>query len=219
MAGDVRLERFVLATTRLGAPPLVPEIRLHLADEVFGVWERGQHEIGPNESPPFWAFAWAGGQALARYLFDHPEVVAHRRVFDIGAGGGIVAIAAAKLGAVTVTANDTDACALAAIGLNAAVNGVSVTGLSGDVLASAEAADGAEVVLAGDVFYEQPAATVMMGFLARASDRGATVLVGDPGRAHLPVHRFEALAAYDVPVSAGLEGTNVKRTTVLRLLQ
>jgi predicted nicotinamide N-methyase len=206
---------FVRANTRLGAPPQVPELRLHLADEPFGLWKKTEEELGiPGSPPPYWAFAWAGGQALARYLLDNAELVRGRRVFDLGSGSGLVAIAAACAGAAEVTASDLDAMAVAAIGLNAEANGVSVAVLSEDVV------DGegvtADLVLAGDLFYEKPMARRVMRFLERAVDRGAAVLIGDPGRKYLPRLRFEALATYEVPVPAGLEDRQVKRTHVWR---
>lgn len=206
---------FVRANTRLVAPPLVPEIQLHLADEAFGLWEKMESELRRTElPPPFWAFAWAGGQALARYLFDQPHLVAGRRVLDVGSGCGIVAIAAAKAGAATVTASDVDRFAAAAVAVNADANGVVVAVVEEDVLDGDGA--GAMLVLAGDVCYEKPMANRVLPFLARARARGARVLLGDPGRAYLPRARFEALATYDVSVTRELEDTEVKRTTVWR---
>jgi len=207
---------FVRANTRLVAPPCVPEIRLHLADEAFGLWERTQEELGSKDlPPPFWAFAWAGGQALARHVLDHPRLVRGRTILDLASGSGLVAIAAAMAGAGAVTASDVDRLAVAAIALNAEANGVAVAVRLEDVLDGD--GTGAEVVLAGDVFYERPMAERVLAFLARARARGADVLVGDPGRAHLPSPRLEALATYDVPVARPLEDSELKRTTVWRL--
>jgi predicted nicotinamide N-methyase len=206
---------FVRANTQLARTPFVPEVRLHLADEVFALWERIEATVGPPESPlPFWAFAWAGGQALARYVLDHPDLVRGRRVLDVGSGSGLVAIAAATAGAEAVMASEVDHFAIAAIALNAEANGVVVAGLLEDVL-DGDGAD-AEVVLGADLFYEQLLAERVVPFLGRARARGAAVLVGDPGRAHLPRARFEVLATYDVPVMRGLEDAEVKPAMVWR---
>lgn len=223
MAGPWRINparaaAFVRAHARLGPVPGIPELRLHLADDLFGLWTRTEAEAGRRGiPPPYWAFAWAGGQALARYLLDHPELVEGRRVLDVAAGSGLVAIAAARAGAADVTASDVDPLAAAAIALNAAANGVTVSVLPRDVLTG----DGspADVVLAGDAFYEQPLAARIIAFLERAQARGAVVLAGDPGRAYLPRRRVQAVASYDVPVSPALEDTPVKRVTVWRLVR
>jgi predicted nicotinamide N-methyase len=206
---------FVRANTRLVAPPQVPELRLHLAEEPLGLWKKTTKELRkPGLQPPYWAFAWAGGQALARYLLDNPGLVRGRRVFDLGSGSGLVAIASARAGAAAVTASDVDPLAVAAIGLNAEANGVSVAVVSEDLVEEESVA--AELVLAGDLFYEKPMAGRVMRFLERASAHGATVLVGDPGREYLPRVRFEALATYEIPVPPGLEDRPVKRTSVWR---
>jgi predicted nicotinamide N-methyase len=206
---------FVRAHTRLDVPPQVPEVRLHLADEAITLWERTESEHGEQLPPPFWAFAWAGGQALARYVLDRPDLVRGRSVFDLAAGSGLVAIAAARAGASTVTANEIDPLAAAAIALNAAANDVAVAVTLADVLDGD--AEGADVVLAGDVFYSRPMTERVLPFLQRARTRGARVLVGDPGRAYLPRGSFTALASYDVPVTQDLESTEVKKTTVWEL--
>jgi predicted nicotinamide N-methyase len=205
---------FVLANTRLGPVLFVPEIRLHLAEETFALWERTQAFADAALPPPFWAFAWGGGQALARYVLDHPEIVSGRRVLDVASGSGLVAIAAVMAGAAHVTANDIDPLAVAAIPLNAAANSVSLDVLPGDLLDD----DGgdAEVVLAGDVFYEQALADRAVPFLERTRARGALVLAGDPDRAYLPRRRFEVVAAYDVPVTRAIEAASIKRATVWR---
>jgi predicted nicotinamide N-methyase len=199
----------------VGTPSRVPELRLHLADEAIGLWERTERERGGQQPPPFWAFAWAGGQALARYLLDHRDLVRGRHVFDLAAGSGLVAIAAAKAGAAAVTANEIDPYATAAIAVNAAANDVHLSITLGDVLDGG--ADGADVVLAGDVFYSKLMTDRVLAFLQRAATGGARVLVGDPGRAYLPRGRFTAVARYDIPVSRDLENTDVKVTTVWRL--
>jgi predicted nicotinamide N-methyase len=215
-ASPPALAEFVRAQTRLAAAPFVPEVRLHLADEAIRLWEETEAELGAEGlPPPFWGFAWAGGQALARYLLDHPAVVQGRTVFDLASGSGLVAVAAAKAGAAAVTANDIDPLAGAAIALNAEANGVSVPCLLADALGGD--GGGAEVVLAGDIFYDRDVAARVLPFLARARARGARVLVGDPGRAYLPRAVFAEVASYDVPVLAALEDSTVKRSTVWRL--
>lgn len=208
---------FVLANTRLAAVPLAPEVRLHLADEAIELWQRTEAESGGQQlPPPFWAFAWAGGQALARHVLDHPELVRGRRVLDVAAGSGLVAIAAAKAGAAHVTAVEIDPLAVAAIGVNAAANGVEVVAELADVLPGDGGA--AEVVLAGDVFYSREMTGQVLAFLRRVTARGAKVLVGDPGRAYLPRQDLSLVAVYDVPVPQTLEDTPVKRTTVWTLV-
>ena len=206
-------EDFVRSACRLGPVPQVAEIRLHLADDVIGLWQRAEDEFTADQPPPFWAFAWPGGQALARYVLDHPGLVAGRSVLDLGSGSGLVAIAAAKAGAATVIASEVDALAVAAIGLNARANGVPAPVIVGDVLDGDGA--GADVVLAGDVWYSRPLAERVLGFLDRAVASGASVLAGDIGRAFLPRDRFRVLDASDIPVMAGLEDSGVKRTMVL----
>jgi predicted nicotinamide N-methyase len=207
---------FIRSSTRFAAPPLVPEITLHLARDVFELWEKTEQNASHAElPPPFWAFPWAGGQALARYLLDHPEYAAGRAVLDLAAGSGLVAIAAAKAGAAAVTASETDPLALTAIELNCAANGVTLAATVGDVLDGN--ASGTDLVLAGDAFYERPMAARLLPYLERAGASGAVVLVGDPGRAYLPRDHFEAVASYDVPVSKVMEDADVKRTTVWRL--
>jgi predicted nicotinamide N-methyase len=212
---------FVLANTRSAPVPLVPEITLRLADEPFSLWER-------TDSLPYWAFAWAGGQALARYVLDNPSVVAGRRVLDVASGSGLVAIAAARAGAAEIAATDIDPLAVLAIGINAAANDVVVTASCVDVLEAdvleadvleADVLDddvSAGVVLAGDVWYDRAMADRMLAFVDRATAAGAVVLVGDPGRAHFPKAGFTALATYSVPVTETLEAGDTMRATVWR---
>lgn len=212
----VTLAAFVLANTRLMTPPLVPEITLYLAPEPIALWERTERDTGQaGLPPPFWAFPWAGGQVLARYLLDHPECPAGRAVLDLAAGSGLVAIAAAKAGAAAVTPSETDPLACTAIELNSAANSVALEATLGDVLSGVAA--GYDLVLVGDGFYERRMAERLLPWLERARASGAAVLVGDPGRAYLPRDRFEAVASYDVPVSPVLEDAEVKRSTVWRL--
>jgi predicted nicotinamide N-methyase len=205
-------ESFVRSACPLRPVPQVEEIRLHLAGDALGLWQRTEDERGAGQPPPFWAFAWPGGQALARYLLDRPGLVAGRSVLDLGSGSGLVAIAAAMAGAATVVASEIDALAVAAIRLNARANGIPVPVIAGDVLDGD--GDGAQVVLAGDVWYSRELAGRVLGFLERATARGASVLAGDIGRAFLPRHRFRVLDARDVPVLADLEDARVKRTMV-----
>lgn len=208
-------EGFVREHTELGAPSLVAEVRLRLSADAYLLWARTEDAAGLQRPPPFWAFAWPGGQALARYLLDEPGTVAGRRVLDVASGSGLVALAAARAGAARVTAADIDPLAVAAIGLNAAANGVEVDVRADDLLDGD--GDDAEVVLVGDAFYERELAERVLGLLQRAAARGAAVLAGDLGRAYLPRAALDPVAVHDVPVNAGLEGEDVKRTTVWRL--
>jgi predicted nicotinamide N-methyase len=206
---------FIRANTRLLPVPLVPEVRLQLADESLPIWRKTEEELGEiNVPPPYWAFAWAGGQALARYLLDHPAVVAGRQVLDLGAGSGLGAIAAMRAGARQVLAADVDALALAAIGLNAAANGVEVETTDVDLLAQAAGAWG--VVLVGDLFYERPLAERVFAFIEAARTTGAKILVGDPRRNYFPLDRFRMVVEYSVPVTRDLEDAEIKRTAVWR---
>jgi predicted nicotinamide N-methyase len=210
-AGGSDLDAEVTGWTAPGTAPLVPEVTLLLADDIHRTWSQTD-----EEAPPFWAFAWAGGQALARHVLDHPELVAGRRVLDLASGSGIVGIAAAKAGAAAVVASDSDARARVAAVRNAALNGTTLD-VVGDLLAGDEAELDVDVVLAGDVFYEQPMARLMAEFLDEAVGAGVEVLVGDPGREYLPRTRVTRLATYDVPGTADLEGRAVTPTAVHRL--
>ena len=208
---------FVRANTAIGAPPLVPEIRLHLATEVTPIWQATEESLARfGTPPPFWAFAWAGGQALARYITDHPEIVAGRDVLDLASGSGMVAIAAAKAGARHVIAADIDPFAAAAITLNAALNGVTVGIETRDLLDRGPA--GWAVVTAGDVCYEAPMAERMIALLRRIAGRGRLALLGDPGRAYLPREGLIELARYTVPVSRELEDREAKDGVVYEVL-
>ncbi|MBP2478827.1 putative nicotinamide N-methyase/GNAT superfamily N-acetyltransferase [Crossiella equi] len=201
-------EAFVREHTTVRASGLVPEVQLHEAEDITALWE-----LTGAAEPPFWAFPWAGGQAVARYVLDHPGLVAGRRVFDLACGSGLVAIAAARAGAAAVTACDVDPVALVATRLNAEVNGVALAPLVADVLSSTVDAD---VVLAGDVFYDQDMGSAVLPFLRRAAERGALVLVGDPRRPYLPKELFDRVARYDVPVPRSLEGVAVLPSSVWR---
>jgi predicted nicotinamide N-methyase len=207
---------FILENTRLQAPPHTPELQLHLADEITPIWRMTEEELGEmGLPPPFWAFAWAGGQALARYLLDHPAEVAGRRVIDFATGSGIVAIAARRAGAGEVLAADIDPFCAAAVALNAEANGVSVDFTGEDLLDAAPPA--ADVILAADICYEKPLAQRVMAWLGAARAAGARVLIGDPGRAYFPKSGLERLAEYTVPTTRELEDAEVKRSAVWSL--
>jgi len=207
---------FILANTRLLAPPLVPEIRLHLAEESLPIWRKTEEELGEmGLPPPYWAFAWAGGQALARYILDNGDSTSGRTVIDVGAESGLSAISAAKAGARHVDASDIDAIAVIAIGLNARANGVSIAATSDDWLGGAPPP--ADIVLVGDLFYERPLAERVMAFVQAAAARGSLVLVGDPRRNYFPTEAFTAIAHYEVPVTRELEDAEIKRAAVWRL--
>jgi predicted nicotinamide N-methyase len=200
----------VRSATTWVAVPFVPEITLLTAAEPFGLWDRTD-----RDAPPFWAFPWAGGQALARYILDNPGLVRGRRVLDVASGSGLVAIAAAKAGAADVTAGDVDPNAVTAIGINAAANGVFVTARPLDL--AENGARGAEVVLLADAFYQRELAGLALRFLRGAALSGADVLVADPGRAFLPANALTPVASYEIPVLSVLEETAVKTVTVYRL--
>jgi predicted nicotinamide N-methyase len=205
---------FVLAHTRVHPVPHASEIALHVADEATELWTKTEEELGAiGLPPPFWAFAWAGGQALARYVLDHSNVVAGRRALDFGAGSGLVAIAAARAGAAHVDASEIDEFAIEAIGLNAALNNVAVAPRLGDIVGQD---DGWDVVLAGDVSYQKDMADRVMDWLERLALRGADVLIGDPGRTYLPRDRLIAIEEYRVPVTRALEDAEVKKAAVYR---
>ncbi len=208
---------FVHANTVLTSPSLVPEIRLHLATEILPLWNKTEEEIEKHGlPPPYWAFAWAGGQALARYVLDRPEIVRGRRVLDFGAGSGLVAIAAAKAGATGVAAADIDPFAAAAIFLNASANGVSLDICRNDVL------DGNrtwETILVGDMCYERPLAERLLDWLAKAVRNGSQVFLGDPGRNYFPKSGVERLASYQVGTTRELEDSDVRATAVYRLTE
>ena len=207
-------EEFILENTDILTPPHVPEIRLRLASEVHDLWMKTEAELEEiGLPPPFWAFAWAGGQGLARYVLDHPDCVAGKRVVDFATGSGLVAIAAANSGATSVLAADIDHWSGSAVALNAALNEVEVAYDGKDLMGEALDCD---VLLAGDVFYDADWADRLVPWFEALTDAGVTVLVGDPGRAYCPVSRLERLAQYQVPVTRVLEDSEVKKTTVWR---
>jgi len=208
---------FIRANTAIEAPPLVPEIRLHLASEITPIWQATEETLAQGQvPPPFWAFAWAGGQALARHILDHPETVVGKNVLDLASGSGMVAIAAAKAGAERVTACDIDPIAAAVIALNAALNGVMVGIETRDLLDRGPA--GWAVVTAGDVCYEEPMSSRIIALLRRIAARGRLALLGDPGRAYLPREGLVELARYAVPVSRELEDRDERDGVVYRVL-
>ena len=205
-------DTFIRDNSTLMAPPLVPEIRLHLASEVIPLWRKTEEELAKiGVPPPYWAFAWAGGQALARYLLDHPKVAVDKRVLDFGAGSGLVALAAAKAGARHVLAADIDPFALAAIRRNAEVNNVNVETTARDLIDTDDAFD---LILVGDMCYERPLAERLMKWLKESQ---AAILLGDPGRSYFPKTGLTRLATYSVPTSRELEDREIRETGVWRL--
>jgi predicted nicotinamide N-methyase len=208
---------FIRRNTAITAPPLIPEIRLHLASEITPIWQATEESLTRSGlPPPFWAFAWAGGQALARYLLDHPEQVAGRSVLDFGAGSGLVAIAAAKAGAEFVLAAEIDHFAAAAIAANAVLNEVAVTVTTADVIDTADRRW--EMITAGDVCYEQPMAGRVTAWLRALARSGSLVLLGDPGRAYLPAEGLRERARYLVPTSRELEDRETREAVVWEVL-
>jgi predicted nicotinamide N-methyase len=206
-------KRFIVENTKPIAPPLVPEITLRLAEESLPIWQKTEDELGElNVPPPFWAFAWAGGQAVSRYLLDHPEICRGRTVLDIGAGSGISAIAACKTGAARVLAADIDRLAIAACAINAEANAASIETTDADLLAGEPPAD--SVVIVGDLFYERQLAGRVVEYIDRAKALGCSVYIGDPRRSYFPDGRFTPLAEYQVPVTRELEDYDIKRTIV-----
>lgn len=203
---------FVRDNSQLVAPPLVPEIRLHLASEVIPLWRKTGEELAEiGVPPPYWAFAWAGGQALARYLLDNPASVANKRVLDFGSGSGLVAIAAAKAGAAHVTAADIDPFAIAAIARNADANNVIVHAVADNVIGTSDRFD---LIVVGDMCYERPLAEKLMAWLESAK---ADILLGDPGRTYFPKTGLVQLATYSVPTTRELEDREIRQTGVWRL--
>lgn len=216
MTGIVDRHDFIVGNTMLMPVPLVPEIALHIAHEAVPLWQKTEEELGEiGLPPPFWAFAWAGGQALARYILDNPETVYRKKVLDLAAGSGLVGIAAMKAGATNVIAADIDRFALAAVSINAAANQVDIMACCEDLLnASPPDVDG---ILVGDLFYEKSVAERLMNWLETAASQGIDVLIGDPGRSYLPRDRLVSCASYDVPVTRDLEDAEIKNSQVWRL--
>ena len=208
---------FIRANTAIASPPLVPEIALHLATEITPLWHATEVELGRDQlPPPYWAFAWAGGQALARHVLDHPQLVRGRSVLDFGAGSGLLALAAARAGASRATAAEIDGFAAAAIALNAALNRLDVAIEGGDVIGRLPAPW--EVVLVGDMCYERPLAERLTAWLRRLAEAGVLVLLGDPGRAYLPQSGLLELARYTVPTPLDLEDRTSREAVVWQLI-
>lgn len=206
---------FIRENTRILAPSHVPELQLHLADDAVSLWELTEEQLGElGLPPPFWAFAWAGGQALARYLLDHPQTVAGKRVLDAASGSGLVAIAAMKAGAAHATAADIDRFAAHAARINAALNAVSIETLVADPVGRPTDAD---IVLVGDLFYDGGVAPRALQWLKTLERAGKSVLIGDPGRAYLPRNKLKQIAAYEIPVTRALEDAELKRAAVWKL--
>jgi predicted nicotinamide N-methyase len=206
--------RFILDNTSVMAPPHVPEIQLHLADEAHDLWLKTEDELQEiGLPPPFWAFAWAGGQGLARYVLDHTDSVAGKRVVDFASGSGLVAIAAIKAGAASVLAADIDPWTKTAVELNSQLNDVTLGFYSADLIGAALDAD---ILLAGDVFYDKVFADRLIPWFDDLTQAGVTIIVGDPGRAYCPRDRMHPLVTYQVPVTRALEDAEVKKTTVWR---
>lgn len=215
MNGVVDRHDFIIGNTLLMPVPLVPEIALHIAHEAVPLWQKTEEELGEmGLPPPFWAFAWAGGQALARYVLDNPETVSGRNVLDLAAGSGLVGIAASRAGAAHVVAADIDGFALEAVRINAVVNKVDITACGEDLLATSP--PDVDVVLVGDLFYEKSVADRLVTWLETAAIQGTDVLIGDPGRSYLPRDRLVSCASYEVPVTRDLEDAEIKNSQVWR---
>jgi predicted nicotinamide N-methyase len=213
MIADV--PKFIRENTRVLAPSHVPELQLYLADDAVSLWELTEEQLGElGLPPPFWAFAWAGGQALARYVLDHPETVRGKNVMDVASGSGLVAIAAMKAGATSTLAIDIDVFASHAAILNAELNNVRVETSGADPVGKPT---DAEVILVGDLFYDRDLAPRVLAWLIEQQAAGKTILIGDPGRTYLPRDKLEQIAAYDIPVTRALEDAEVKRAAVWSL--
>lgn len=207
---------FIRANTTVMSPPLVPEVKLHLAHEAVPLWQKTEEELGElGLPPPFWAFAWAGGQALARHVLDNPDLVRGKSVVDLASGSGLVGLAALKAGASRVLAADIDGFAVAAIGLNAALNAVEMD-VTGEDLLAAPSPD-CDVILVGDLFYEKDLAARVFAWAEEAEGRGIPALIGDPGRSYLPREKLTKLGEYRVQVTRDLEDAEIKVTSVWRL--
>jgi len=207
---------FVRANTSILSAPLVPELKLHLAHEALPIWQKTEDELGEiGLPPPFWAFAWAGGQALSRYVLDTPTTVLGKRVVELASGSGMVGIAAMMAGAKSVLSADIDLFSIAAIEVNAKQNSVSLSITSEDLLT--QPVPEVDVILVGDLFYEKGVAMRCLAWLEQAQAKGIDVLIGDPGRSYLPKDRLLKVAEYSVPVSRDLEDAEIKRTAVWRL--
>ena len=212
-------EGFIRANTALEAPAMVPEFKLWLASEYVPIWQATETWLEEqNVDPPYWAFCWPGGQAIARYLLDNPTLVEGRRVIDLAAGSGVSSLAAARAGAASVIANDIDALSLVAARLNARANGLTFEVSMDDWLAGPEGAPDAEVVIAGDVCYERGMSTRALAWLRGHARLGRLVLLGDPGRNYFSAQGLEERARYEIPTSLQLENRGMRETVVWRVL-
>ena len=212
-------EGFIRANTALEAPSMVPEFKLWLASEYVPIWQATEDWLSAhNVDPPYWAFCWPGGQAVARYLLDHPEMVRGKHVVDFAAGSGVASLAAARAGAVRVIANDIDALSLAAVGLNALANGLAIDTSIEDWLAGPDGEPATEVVVAGDVCYEREMSARALAWLRSHARKDRLVLLGDPGRNYFSAQRLEELARYEIPTSLQLENRGMRETVVWRVL-
>ena len=208
---------FVRRNTALHEPPLVPEVKLHLASEIVPIWQMTEEELEKSGlPPPFWAFAWAGGQALSRYILDNPDIVSGKDVLDFGAGSGLIGVSAAKAGAKSVLSADIDNSAVEAIMLNAEANGVEIDATAEDLVGVENR--GWQVILVGDMCYERPLAERIEVWLRRLASEGAVVLIGDPGRTYLPKTGLRKLVSYAVMTTRELEDTDVRNTSVWHVL-
>ncbi len=206
---------FIRDNTRVLAPAHVPELRLHLADDAESLWQLTEEQLGElGLPPPFWAFAWAGGQALARYVLDNSEIVAGKRVLDVASGSGLVAMAAMKAGAASALAVDIDVFALHAARLNAELNNLRLQTSDRDPIGQPT---DAELILVGDLFYDRDLAPRVLAWLETLREQGKSVLIGDPGRTYLPLDKLEPIATYEIPVTRALEDSELKRASVWRL--
>lgn len=207
---------FIRQNTSVMSPPLVPEVKLHLAHEAVPLWQKTEDELGEmGLPPPFWAFAWAGGQALARYVLDRSSTVKNLKVLDLATGSGLVAIAASQAGAANTTAADIDEFATTAAEMNAELNQVSLDIQFENLLPHEPPL--VDVILVGDLFYEKSLAALCLAWLRQAQGRGTRIFIGDPGRSYLPRDQLEKLAEYNVPVTRDLEDAEIKRTAVWQL--
>ncbi|OFW97212.1 MAG: nicotinamide N-methyase [Alphaproteobacteria bacterium RIFCSPHIGHO2_12_FULL_66_14] len=212
-------EGFIRNNTALEAPVMVPEFRLWLATEYVPIWQATESWLEEqNVDPPYWAFCWPGGQAIARYLLDNPGLVRDRRVIDFAAGSGVSSMAAARAGAASVIANDIDALSLVAARLNGEANGVNFEVSAEDWLAGPDGAPDADVVIAGDVCYEREMSVRALAWLRGHARLGRLVLLGDPGRNYFSAQGLEELSRYDIPTSLQLENRGMRETVVWRVL-
>jgi predicted nicotinamide N-methyase len=212
-------EGFIRTNTALERPAMVPEFRLWLATEYVPIWQATEAWLEQqNVDPPYWAFCWPGGQAIARYLLDNPDQVNGKRVIDFAAGSGVSAMAAVRAGAASVVANDIDALSLVAARLNAEANGLAITISADDWLAGPAGAPEADVVIAGDVCYEREMSAQALEWLRSHARQGRLVLLGDPGRNYFSAQGLEERARYDIPTSLQLENRGMRETVVWRVL-